>query len=387
MEKRVLIYFLLVLLVIANIIAEKMLTKYAIIGSENRNGKRYSLFLDFLVGSKFLIVFAMIFLATFKAVGVGLDTVNYYNYYEELRTGQVVLFEFTSSSFEIGYVFLNSILAMLNLGFVFLQLAIALITAICFSFFIRNLSQDKGMSYFLFIALGTYAQSFSAYRQIVAMSLVAVAIVMIFKNKYLWFTLLTLLAFTFHSSAILCFSLIFFKFIKLNWKTILFFTALTVICFFGFKQIMYVLDMLFGVDYYQKYFANQTFLMQTSLLDILYTVSLCLIFGVLYIFRNRLKLDKSQTKQYDFLLLMFLMVPLIRIFGMALSYQTLVNRFTLYFFISLIILIPLFAQGTKGTKYYKFVVPAVYVIASGYMYYLYAVKLSCGVASYEFIWK
>ena len=382
-----LVYILLASFVIANIIAEKLLTKYAIIGSENKREKRYCAFLDFLIGNKFLIIFAMIFFATFKEVGVGYDTWNYFNYYEKLRTGELVLFTYISGGFEVGFVFINSILAFFNLSFVFLQLSIALITATCFSFFIRSLSEDRGMSYFLFIALGTYAQSYTAYRQIIAMSLVAVAIVAIFKSNYIWFVLLTLLAFTFHSSAIVCLGIVLFKIIKINWKTILFFVALTAICFFGFRQIMYALDMLFGVDYYQKYFVNQVYMMETSLLDILYTVSLSLIFIVLYLFRNRLKLNEKQKKQYDFFLIMFLMVPLISIVGMALFYQTLVNRFTLYFFISLIILIPCFVQGTKGTKYYKFVVPAVYVIASGYMYYLYAVKLASGVIPYKFIWK
>jgi len=385
---KVLVYALLALSVIANAVTEKILTKYAIIGSENKNEKRYSAFLDFLIGNKFLIIFALIFFATFKAVGVGFDTGNYYEFYEELRTGDLALFDYFENGFEVGYVFLNSILAFFNLSFVFLQLAIALITAVCFSFFIRSLSQDKGMSYFLFIALGTYAQSFTAFRQIIAMSLVAVAIVMLFKNNYIWFLLLTLLAFCFHSSAILCLGIILFKFVKMNWKTVLFFIALTAICFFGFRQIMYFLDVLFGVDYYQRYFAtNQVYMMETSLLDILYTISLSLIFVVLFVFKNRLKLSESQRKQYSFFLLMFLMVPLIRIVGMELNYQTLVNRFTLYFFISLIILIPLFAQGTKGTKYYKFVVPAVYIIASGYMYYLYTIKLASGVVPYRFIWK
>lgn len=383
-----LVYILLIAFVVLNVIAEKLLTKYAIIGKENINEKRYNAFLDFLVGSKFLIIFAMIFFATFKAVGVGLDTENYFKYYEELRTGQAVFFEFTSSSFEIGYVFLNSILVFFNLSFVFLQFTIALITAVCFSFFIHSLSQDKGMSYFLFIALGTYAQSFSLYRQIISMSLVAVAIVMLFKNKYLWFVLLTLLAFSFHSSAILCFTLIIFKFMKMNWKTLLFFTALTAICYFGFSQIMSLLDKIFGVDYYQRYFINNQELMaETSLLDILYTVSLGLIFIVFYLFKNKLHFSQEQRKKFDFFLLVFLMVPLIRIVGMSLSYQALVNRFTLYFFISLIILIPSFAEGTRGTKYYKFVVPAVYVIASGYMTYLYAIKLASGVIPYKFIWK
>lgn len=383
-----LVYILLSLLVIANVIFEKILTKHKIIGSQNKNKKRYSAFLDFLVGSKFIIIFAIVFFATFKAVGVGYDTANYYNYYEELRTGQSVLFEYDSKGFEVGFVFLNSILAFFNLGFVFLQFAIALITAVCFSFFIRSLSEDKGMSYFLFIALGTYAQSYSAYRQIISMSLIAVAIVMLFKNKYLWFILLTLLAFSFHSSAIMCLILILFKFIKMDWKSVLLFTALTVVCYFGFREIMYMLDMLFGVDYYQRYFvSNQILMSETSGLDIMYTIALVLIFIGFYIFKNKLKLNDEQRKKYDYFLLMFLMVPLIRIVGMSLNYQALVNRLTMYFFFSLLILIPSFAEGTRGTKYHKFIVPTIYIVAGGYMYYLYAIKLASGVVPYKFIWK
>jgi hypothetical protein len=383
----VLVYISLLVLVIANSIAEKILLKKAIIGAENIGGKRYSSFLDFLIRDKFIIIFAMIFFATFKAVGVGMDTQNYHTYYESLRDGTVNLFEYGDNSFEVGFVFLNSILAMLNLDFVFLQLAIALITAICFSIFIKNFSDDKNMSYYLFIALGVYAQSFSLYRQIIAISLVSISIIMLNKNKYLWFLLLIILAFFFHKSAILCFSFLLLKFVKLNWKSLLFFVAIALVCYFGFGPIMQLLDKLFGVDYYEGYFiSNQRYRETTSLINILYNVGLSIIFLIFFIFKNKLHLSNEQKQKYNFFLEMFLMVPLIRFVGMSLNYQALVNRFTLYFFISLIILIPTFVEGTRGTKYYKFLVPAVYIVASGYMYYYYAIKFANGVVPYKFIW-
>lgn len=151
---------------------------------------------------------------------------------------------------------------------------------------------------------------------------------------------------------------------------------------------MYMLDTIFGVNYYQRYFVDDQELMgATNLLDILYTVGLAVMFFVFYIFKNKLNLNDEQRKKYDLFLLMFLMVPLIRILGMALYYQALVNRLTLYFFFSLLILIPLFVEGTRGTKYHKFIVPAVYIVAGGYMYYLLAIKMASGVALYKFIWK
>lgn len=382
-----LVYILLAIFVIAHMSCEKLLKKRAIIGKENISGEGFSPFVDALFERKVLILFVMLFLFTFKAVGVGMDTKNYFDYYESLRLGEERLFQTDGGGFEIGYVFLNSILALMNLDFLFLQLAIAIITLGCFFVFIKYFSCDETLSWFLFISLGLYAQSFSAYRQIIAISLVAVALVTLMKNKLLPTLFLIFLAFFFHKSAIVCLLFVLVKFLKLNWKTLIVFLALTVFTIFAFVPIMQFLDSLLGVNYYEKYFVlNQVFNEPTRMLDILYTIGLFFVVAVFYGFKNNLVLSENQRKVYDFFLIVFFMVPLIRIVGFALGYQTLLNRVTMYFFFALVVLIPLFVEGLREKSFYRFMLPSVLLGAGVFMYYLYAVKLSCGVVPYVFVW-
>ena len=127
------------------------------------------------------------------------------------------------------------------------------------------------------------------------------------------------------------------------------------------------------------------YLKSSDLLNTLYSGALITLFCVLYFVKNRLKLDAKDKELYDFYLLIFMVVPLFRIVGFIANMPQLLTRLSIYFFVVLIVLIPLFVKGLKNNK--KLFVVAnvmVYVVAIAYMVYLYAIKNTCGVCPYVF---
>ena len=82
---------------------------------------------------------------------------------------------------------------------------------------------------------------------------------------------------------------------------------------------------------------------KTNLINTLYTIALSMVFVFMWSGRTRvLKLNKTNQELYDVFLLIYMIVPITRIMGWIVNMQALFNRVSMYFFTSLIILIPYF---------------------------------------------
>ena len=150
--------------------------------------------------------------------------------------------------------------------------------------------------------------------------------------------------------------------------------------------VLKLLEILTPLDYYTKYFVNiDGFIVESDLINNLYSLSLIGMFLVFWLVKNKfLRFNAKNEDLYDFCLMIFVFVPLIRIFGFIINAQTLFQRVSMYYFVILTILIPLFVKGLHyNKKVFKVANIMVYVISFGYMYYLYSIKLSCGVVPYR----
>ena len=175
------------------------------------------------------------------------------------------------------------------------------------------------------------------------------------------------------------------RYIKVEWYVPVVSLCLTVICSVCLPLVLKIVEKLTPLDYYTKYFVDfRGFIQSTNLVNILYSLALVAIFVVMWAAKIKiLKFNEKQSRMFDLFLLMYMFVPLIRIAGLIVSMQALFNRVSMYFFLSLIVLIPLFVEGLRhNRRYYNACNILVYIVAFGYMYYIYAIELTCGVVPY-----
>ena len=379
-----LIYFALILIICADFLIEYILRQNKVLDKEGWFCKVIKIIFKYRIIS----LIAIVFVSTFKALNVGLDTYSYYNYYINLKFGKKPLFTPISSKYEIGYTFLNSLLVILNMPFNVLLFLISTFVTISFILFINKFSNYKSMSLILYIMLGVFAQSLSANRQIIAMAFIVLSLMFIFDKKWIKAIILILCGSLFHISAIICLILIPLRYFKLNWKSVTIAFVGTTLISLIFPQIIKLIEILTPVDYYTRYFVNYTeYIQKTDIVNILYSIGLIVVFMGVYLGRNFLLkfYNEKEDEGYNLFLNIYLFVPLIRIIGYVTNAQALFNRVSMYFFVSLIILIPQFVNGLKQNKrLYNGSFIIVYGVALMYMIYLYAIQLSCGVVPYVF---
>lgn len=382
-----LIYFLLILIVFLDFSLEQLflLKNKKLTRSSNWFHKIFNIIFKWRIIS--IIAFVIVFVI--RDYSVGLDTISYKKYYDFLCVDKLNLFYPISSSWEVGFTTLNSLFALCGLSFRCVLLVVILFVMSCLVYFVNKVSQDKKMSFILFISLGIFAQALNTLRQIIAMAIIMLVLVELICNKSKYGTIksivLIFFASLFHVSALCCYIFLVAKYIKPKWWIIIALFCLTIIGSFLFPIIMKWIEKLTPLNYYSRYFVNsREFIIATDLVNNLYSLALISIFVIFALVKYKLSLNECELKQYDFALMIFIFVPLIRIAGYILNAQSLFNRVSMYPFIILIILIPLFLTGLKTNKKMYLVADIlIYVVSFGYMYYLYSIKLSCGVVPYK----
>ena len=375
------IYFLLLILIFLDFglefLCNKKLTK------ENK----FKHFLDFVFKFRLISILAIVLISTLRAYSVGTDIPNYYKEYESFKTlsfGQAK----SVSRFEFGYFLLTFVFAKIGLGFRFVLLLSSIFTAVCFWLFIKEFSPNKCMSLILFVCFGLFAQSLNIMRHIIALDFVLLAIVFLHKNKIWQTVLMILLASLFHITALIGVVFILFKYLKPTWQLFAFSVLLVLVGVKIFPFAMKVVGLITPIDFYNQYFVveRDKFISTPGLIDNLYSIGLTLIFIVLFALRKYLKnLNEKEKTVYNFFLIVYMIVPLIRLAGFAMSAQNLLHRLNVWFFFSLIILVPMFIKGLNLSKKWNICVQcATFLGAFWYMYYFYAVQASNEVVPYLF---
>ncbi len=378
-------FFVLIGLICLDFCAEWVLKRQGVL-VEGQSSKTKRV-LSWVFKYRVITIISLVFFSTFKSLDCGLDTYNYYRYYTNLLDGKSIPFvSYLGNKFEMGYTFLNSILTTLNLPFRCLLFTISLFVSIVIVLFVNKVSVNKFMSLILYVALGVFAQSLSAYRQIIAMAFVLIAIIRLVDKKWISSIICIMLGSIFHVSALICLVIVPLRYFKPRlWFVCLAFIIVAVGSHI-FPDVLRLMEKFTPIDYYTKYYDRLIFVVESDWVNTLYSLSLAAIFIVMYVAKYKwLKLYERESRLYDFFLLIYMFVPLFRMAGFIIHMPQLFNRLNMYFFTSLLILIPLFVKGLKHNK--KLYIAAnimVYVIAGGFMIYLYAAKNTCGVCPFIF---
>ncbi len=381
------IYYCIIGLICIDFLLEYWLRKKNVLTDE-KNVSKVKKFLNFIFKYRVITILSLVLVSTLKAYTVGADTKIYERYWNALKNNEEKLFiAGINVQIEFLYTIFNSLLIVLGLSFRFSIFIISLFVSISIVVFVNKVSTNKFMSLILYVALGIFAQSLNLYRQIIAMVFVLFAIMCLIDKKWIKATMLILVGTFFHMSCLMCLLFVIFRFIKPKWWIIVGAFTLATVGAFALPQVLKVLENLFGINYYTKYFVEITeYRNPSNLINTLYSIGIICVFAVMYVARFKvLKLDQKDKQIYDFFLLIFMIVPLVRIVGYIMEMPELLNRLSMYPFMILLVLIPLFVKGLKhNTKLYAFANVGVYLISAVYMYYLYAVELSCKVVPYAF---
>ena len=109
------------------------------------------------------------------------------------------------------------------------------------------------------------------------------------------------------------------------------------------------------------------------------------IYAVLYLARYKwFKEELEEDKSFSFFLTLFTIVPLVRIAGLIIGLEAVLNRINMYFFSLLIVLVPRFMKCLKKYNHYRWLYAGMYIAALAYMILVYSIHDSCGVVPYLF---
>lgn len=376
-----LIYYILLAVIVLDFALEYFYNK-----SQIKSNKLKKI-LDFIFRFRIISITALVLVSTLRSYSVGRDIEVYRDCFNSYKT-QTLSQAMEINRFEFGYFILTFIFAKIGLDFRFVLFVSSLFISVCTWLFIKEFSPNKLMSLILFICFGIFAQSLNIIRQIIALGFILLALTMLHKNKIWLYFLFIALACLFHLIAIVGVVFILFKYVKPTWQLVVFAVILTMFVARIFPYALKFISKFTPTNYYEQYFIIEKikFITVVSLKDKLYTLALTAVLLGFMILRQFMKnLNEEEQKVYDFFLLMYLFVPLIRLAGWIISAQNLVQRFSVFFFFSLIILLPLCLKGLNLKKNLKITAYSfAYIVSFCYMYYFYAIQSSNGVVPYLF---
>lgn len=271
--------------------------------------------------------------------GNGIDYNYYYNDFYEIRMttdwGQVF-----AKNHEFGYLILAKLVSMFSGNIiVYLAVVYGLMYGLLM-LYIYKYTEVKWSAVVAFVALDYFAMSFCFMRQGMAMVICLFAFEMIKQRKVHWVVLLSLLAASFHSSALIILLCLAVSYIDIkNTRLFRIFVVFTVIFFVGFDQILN--SLLIGpFEKYAQYLDSQ-FMGGNHILVVYYPI---IMFALVMIFFNPLcDTDKNFTR----------MIPILFL-GVVLSIMTtqhyLLERMSLYITIYNIRLVPQLLSAIQKKK-------------------------------------
>lgn len=374
-----LVYLSLLVFICFDFALEYFLNKKGILSKETM----FSKVLNFIFKYRILTIFAFVFISTFRDLSVGSDNPQYFLYYTTIQNSGTFCY-----NFEVGFLSLNYILAkLLNLDIRALFFIISLFVSIATMLFINKFSCNKIMSFLLFVMFGIFGQSLGVLRQIISLGFILISLIFIADKKIWKGVIMIAFASLFHSTALLCFIIIPIRYIKLNHWLLL--GSIVTCCIFAFT-LPYLLKLVEIIipkfDYYTRYYILFPEMFQkTNLFNILYTFAMITIYAVLYLARFKwFKKELENDTAFTFFLTLFTIVPLVRIAGLIIGLEAVLNRINMYFFFLLIVLVPKFMNCLKKYNHSGWLYAGMYIAALAYMILVYSIHDSCGVVPYVF---
>ena len=269
--------------------------------------------------------------------------------------------EFMNLRHEKGYVLFQYLLKSFGENYQIVYIGTSILVAILAGWFIYKYAEDKVWGFFLIYGLGMYYCSMNLIRQTIAGLIFAFAVEMAKNKKIIPYILLTILASSFHKSAILMIPFYFILQIKFTKKTFAIYSLITAGIFLTSP---YILDIV--TKFWYGYYVNSIYLLDGN--EWFYLITPIILFTIVFIFRDKICEDDKSNNIYincAFFNLFFYIIG---------ARHTLVDRFTIYFEPALIIGLSILINKLRKEKsqYFKntcaFIATAVIIINVIYLF-------------------
>lgn len=381
------IYYVILLLILIYVALHKK------INISRKNKKKFLLFSFGLLS----------FVAILRSTQVGIDLNYYYsNYYvliSQLAPRDFQAFSI-SSGYEMGFICFCKLLSVVSSNPQWLVFVTSIIIYSVLARFIYRYSSDVVFSTFLVVLSCYYYMSMNIIRQMLAICIVLLAFDMLAseKNKckrYICFTLLVLLATTFHQSAIICLVFILFDIFEFKRAYIIVAMVFTLGMLLFYDKVYSIA--LFFMGNAERYIAHITSATEgVGGISINASVNIILTFGAFIygyfslIVRNKrhrvIKLNgvKETERTKNLFLYLCLMAGVFRLLAVRMN---ILNRVTFYFLPFVFILYPLAVYN--GGRYRKIMKAGIYC---GYFVYFTYMTFNLaqeyyGTIPYYFFWQ
>ncbi len=328
-----------------------------------------------------LVSIAMILVIGLRGLFVGVDTLNYYFSYARLQNVGIWQVLRAGDVPEKGYMIFQIIGHRLHLGFAGYNLFYAAFNISIISYIIYKKSRMPWLSYFLYICFEFFILELSMMRQTLAMSIVALAI-MLDKNETFWdflkFAVCVFIAQTFHQSAVVALPLWFLKRIPLNNVAV---TATIFAIALGYlmrTQIAGVIGGLAG-DVSEKYAGYGELREGTAGMRLYLMVAVTIVLGM---FLGRYKNIKGNRLPFYSLCMMLFIFPAVQGGGVFM-------RVYFYYYLFIILYVPnlVAAIDPKKDTHIKLLIVLLYIGVGIYFFHRGLGPDSLVGEEYKFFWQ
>lgn len=183
------------------------------------------------------------FTADFQAYN---DFFHEYSLYNWENISSILTIRYHFNVLEIGYVLLNFIVSRFTSNYMFMQLVQSLIICIPVALYVKK-SKNIVLSLVMYLAIGTYLESFNTVRGLMAASIYTLSFQYVENGDIKKYLLITFLASLLHLSAILMIPFYWILRFKPTIKSTFIYSMVTLFCMAFIENIAYIYNLVFKV--------------------------------------------------------------------------------------------------------------------------------------------
>lgn len=174
---------------------------------------------------------ALIWMSTVRASTVGIDYQSYLDYFKQVAEGGTAFLfsEANGYRIEMSYGLLNYVISLFGQSQMAFAFGISIVCIGLTAVFLYKHSPSVWVSMFVFIGFGFFGYTLCTLRNQIGICIFMFALPYLQKKKFIPYALIVLLCATFHKSMLILLPLYFLAWIPLNWKSLTFFSAATLL--------------------------------------------------------------------------------------------------------------------------------------------------------------
>lgn len=333
-----LVYYVLLFLLFAGFIIKQSKDK-RIFKTTNNNVS----FIKFALESNVILFIYVLIIVSIRDYSVGVDLNVYENIWNEAK--ELSFVQCLKYHIEPGYMLLNWLVLKLTSNYSVLLFVVGTILYYSFIFSFKKYTSNNYLSLYLFVALGFFFQSMSMLRQYLALIILWHSFKYVINKNFVIFLLLVILATMFHYTAIIFIIVYPLNFFKFTWSNLIISVVLILTGVLCIPYAVKVFSTIIGKDYYYIYFVSNELKTNISMNYVIYTILLIGIFIYLLLMRKKILTNKLL---YDILLKCYYISIMCRVLAGFFPSVSFINRVSIYFFISIIYLLPIYIENEKN---------------------------------------